>query len=144
MKASNADMLADDPAVERLVALGRRRGYVTFDDLRQALPIATMSEAAIAQAVSRLEQAGIIIEVDEELVEPAHHDGGEPASGRPAHSGGAPEHDVRLLPMRRLPVVRQSDGGRGSPAGNSRAARVAVVLAVATLAALLAAGLFLA
>ena len=143
MKATNADLLADDPAVERLVAAGRRRGYVTFEELRQALPIATMSEAAIAQAVSRLEQAGIIIDVDDELVEPAH--GGEPGAERPAQpmSGGVPEPELRVLPMRQVPAVRDRKAGPGSPIPNRKAARVAALVAAATLAALVTAGLFL-
>ena len=69
MKATGVGVFADHPAVDGLIALGRRKGHLSFEDLRTGLPIADMSAAAIAAAVSRLEHAGILIEVEDEPVE---------------------------------------------------------------------------
>jgi hypothetical protein len=45
-------------AVDRLMQLGRQRGGLEIDDIRQALPIDTMTIEELADVVARLEEAG--------------------------------------------------------------------------------------
>ena len=72
MRVDSSETLAADPGVERLLAIARRKGSVGFEDIRQQLPIARMSALEIAQAVARLERAGIVIDVDQDpLLDPS-------------------------------------------------------------------------
>lgn len=56
------------PALEYLMRLGRRRGALDIDDIRQVLQVDTMSLDDLADAVSRLEDAGISVEIDPALL----------------------------------------------------------------------------
>ena len=136
MKASNSGMLTDDPAVERLVALGQRKGHLTFDDLRTALPIDSMSGAAIAAAISRVEAAGILIEVEEELLEPVHgrseQEPSRPPPRRPRNGPGA-GRPVKF----RVPVQRTGSGDAGVAAAPVARTVVTTSVAVVTILALL-------
>ncbi|WP_207481007.1 RNA polymerase sigma factor region1.1 domain-containing protein [Arenibaculum pallidiluteum] len=62
-------MADQQPALDRLLEMGRRQGYVTVDQITETLPVASMSEADIARAIERLEQSGIAVELDDEWVE---------------------------------------------------------------------------
>jgi hypothetical protein len=57
---------------DRLVEMGRRRGALQSDDLRQALPVDTMTTEEIVDVVTRLEDAGIAVEIDPALLKPRH------------------------------------------------------------------------
>jgi hypothetical protein len=59
-------------AVDRLIQLGRRRGGLEIDDIRQALPIDTMTIEELADVVAHLEEAGISVEIDAGLLTPHH------------------------------------------------------------------------
>jgi hypothetical protein len=59
-------------AVDRLMQLGRRRGGLEIDDIRQALPIDTMTIEELADVMARLEEAGISVEIDAGLLSPHH------------------------------------------------------------------------
>src|SRR6185295_12393604 len=59
-------------AVDRLMQLGRRRGGLEIDDIRQALPIDTMTIEEVADVVARLEEAGISVDIDAGLLTPRH------------------------------------------------------------------------
>jgi Sigma-70 factor, region 1.1 len=58
-------------AFDRLVQLGRQRG-LKIDDIREVLPIDTMTVEEIADVVVRLEDAGISVDVDAGLLTPHH------------------------------------------------------------------------
>ncbi len=74
--ASDADMQTneDSPlidlneaAVKKLLAKGKRRGYITYDDLNEALPSGEMSSDQIEDIQSALSEMGVqIVENDEE------------------------------------------------------------------------------
>jgi Sigma-70 factor, region 1.1 len=57
-------------AVDRLMQLGRRRGGLQIDDIRQALPVDTMTIEELADVVARLEEAGIAVEIDAGMLTP--------------------------------------------------------------------------
>jgi Sigma-70 factor, region 1.1 len=59
-------------AFDRLMQLGRQHDGLKTDDLRQALPIDTMTVEEIADVVARLEDAGISVDVDAGLLTPHH------------------------------------------------------------------------
>jgi Sigma-70 factor, region 1.1 len=59
-------------AVDRLIQLGRRRGGLQIDDIRQALPVDTMTIEELADVVARLEEAGIAVEIDAGMLTPHH------------------------------------------------------------------------
>jgi hypothetical protein len=60
-------MPVDPSAVDRLLALGRRQGFVTTSQIDRELPVDRLSEAEIAEIVDRLERAGVPVELDEGL-----------------------------------------------------------------------------
>jgi len=57
---------------DRLVELGRRHGALQSDDIRQALPVDTMTIEEIVDVLTRLEEAGIAVEIDPALLTPRH------------------------------------------------------------------------
>jgi MFS superfamily sulfate permease-like transporter len=67
-------------AVDRLIQLGRRQGGLEIKDIRQALPIDTMTIEELADVVVRLEEAGISVEIDAALLTPRHQKNGSARS----------------------------------------------------------------
>jgi Sigma-70 factor, region 1.1 len=59
-------------AIDRLMQRGRRRGGLEIDDIRQTLPIDTMTIEEVADVVARLEEAGIWVDIDAGLLTPHH------------------------------------------------------------------------
>ena len=57
--------------VSRLVEAGQRRGRLSVEDLRRELPVHAMTPEELAIVVTRLEDAGIAVEIDESLLRPA-------------------------------------------------------------------------
>ena len=66
-------------ALEYLMRLGRQRGVLDIDGIRQVLHVDTMSMEDLADAVARLEDAGISVEIDPALL--ARHRGGTSPQG---------------------------------------------------------------
>jgi len=57
----------NEAAVKKLLAKGKRRGYITYDDLNEALPSGEMSSDQIEDIQSALSEMGVqIVENDEE------------------------------------------------------------------------------
>ena len=50
--------------LDRLIDTGRQRGGLEINDIRQALPIDTMSIEEISDALTHIEEAGISVEID--------------------------------------------------------------------------------
>ena len=71
----------DRNTLDRLIALGRRQGQLTTEDLRASLPIESMSPEEIALIVVHLEESGVAVELEESLLSPS------PRSGSPATMG---------------------------------------------------------
>jgi Sigma-70 factor, region 1.1 len=59
-------------AVDHLMQLGRRRGGLHIDDIRQVLPVDTMTIEELADVLARLEEAGIAFEIDAGMLTPHH------------------------------------------------------------------------
>jgi hypothetical protein len=60
----------DTDTLERLLALGRARGFLTNRDLEEALPTDRMSAEDIALIVGHLEDAGIPVDLEDDLNKP--------------------------------------------------------------------------
>lgn len=56
--------MIDSGTLARLVALGRRKGHLTNQDLEAVLPVSAMSAEDIALVVVHLEDAGVPVELD--------------------------------------------------------------------------------
>jgi hypothetical protein len=53
---------------DRLVALGRSKGSLDFDDIKESMPVETMTTEDLASLVILLEEHGIAIDLDPELL----------------------------------------------------------------------------
>lgn len=60
----------DSHTLDRLISLGRESGHLTTEDLRASLPVESMSAEEIAQVVVHLEETGVPVELEENLLSP--------------------------------------------------------------------------
>lgn len=58
----------DRATLDRLAARGRSKGALTVQDLKDHLPVEDLSADTIALVVAHLEDAGISVELDDDLV----------------------------------------------------------------------------
>lgn len=75
-------IIASD-TLDQLIARGRSRGHLTTEDLASALPVETMTPDEIALVVVHIEEAGVPVELDEELLAGPRH--------RPTLAAGVPD-----------------------------------------------------
>jgi len=135
--------------LDRLVELGRRRGRLTSEDLRTALPVERMAAEDIALVVLELEDAGIDVQVEDDLL--ARPGMPSPLPDLPMIDlpvidlpGTAPPRGEALSPAP-TPGVAQAASGRPEPATRMAAARRAswwFMIAAFILIAMLSLGLF--
>ncbi|HLL58264.1 MAG TPA: RNA polymerase sigma factor region1.1 domain-containing protein [Allosphingosinicella sp.] len=97
----------DKAALERLMALGRRRGHLTTGDLESELPVHAMASDEIALVIVHLEEAGIPVEVDAALL-----------TGAPRSAALRPDEPSIILPDRDTsapPVSLAADATGAAP-----------------------------
>ena len=140
-------MAIEEAAFRRLVEMGRDRGFVTIDQVNATLPVDSMTEIELAQALDRLERSGVSVEVDEELMRrPRVYDSDELTEVPDFRLPEPPDDkEDRVVPLR--PRAQPGDGtGRGRPvamtevqehgagghaaAGGESTTRIAVVLGI--------------
>jgi hypothetical protein len=131
----------DRNSLERLIALGRRNGGLTNQDLAEALPVNDMSAEDIALVVVHLEEAGISVDLDETLMSPHGVRSTQPAQG--AQVVSFPERaEPSTIPLKaelsRSPAQRTA----GLQTPGARAMRPAHWAVLASLFVLLLIGLF--
>ena len=90
--------MIDDASFTTIREQGKRRGYVTVDDLRSALRIDQLSADELALIVVQLEEAGVPVELDEELMGASRR--------RTVTPNGAPAIDLPGAPSAKLDVTR--------------------------------------
>ncbi|NCP12288.1 MAG: RNA polymerase sigma factor RpoD [Sphingomonadales bacterium] len=98
-KADNDAPLLDlnGAAIKKLITKAKKRGYLTYDELNEALPQDQMNSEQIEDVMSAISEMGVnIVENDEEAQEEAERasdtDGREiEADGKPASKNVAPE-----------------------------------------------------
>lgn len=107
---------------DRLVELGRQRGTLQSDDIRQALPVETMTTEEIVDVVTRLEDAGITVEIDPALLTPHHRkmpqQARKTATGPSQDSARPATRDARLSGLELSIEAAKGRAGRTTePAG---------------------------
>ena len=88
--APDGPLLDDSAAVKRLVARGKERGYVTYDELNAALPSEQVSSEQIEDTMAMLSELGINVVESEEAEEPA----AERATEEQPNAGNIDEDDI--------------------------------------------------
>jgi hypothetical protein len=135
-------------AVDRLMQLGRRRGGLEIDDIRQALPIDTMTIEELADVVARLEEAGISVEIDPGLLTPHHRKMAlpevKPTPEPSRHSERATTAHPRLLDLASsIKAAREnSSRTRGSTGPYVQKSATIFILAAALILFLIALGIW--
>ncbi|HUK58939.1 MAG TPA: RNA polymerase sigma factor RpoD, partial [Stellaceae bacterium] len=79
-------------AIKKMVARGKERGYVTYDELNAALPPEQVSSEQIEDTMTILSELGVNV-VDSEEADDAGSDG-EDADGEPRSSGNLDDEDI--------------------------------------------------
>src|SRR5215831_3255724 len=74
-------------SIEKLVARGSERGYVTYDQLSAALPLDQLSSEEIEDTLTTLSELGITVTESGETEEPVAPE------GEPAKAGGNLDHE---------------------------------------------------
>ena len=73
-------MAPDNTAMKQLSAIQQRRGHVTLNEIKLVYPIDSMTPEEIGRTMTELEEAGIEIEVDKDLLR--RRAGWEPPTSR--------------------------------------------------------------
>jgi RNA polymerase primary sigma factor len=81
-------------AVRKMVAKGKERGYVTYDELNAALPQDQVSSEQIEDTMTMLSEAGINVVEAEEAEEPAAPVDEESADGETRVNGNLDDEDI--------------------------------------------------
>lgn len=63
-------MSVNEAALIELIDLARRRGGISMEDLREALPIDSMTVEDISHVLARLDEAGFDLDIDPALLSP--------------------------------------------------------------------------
>jgi hypothetical protein len=99
--------------IERVLAIGRKRGSLTVAELNRLLPVERMAPEEIARVIARIEEAGIAVEVDdEELTKPAP---GQPSREMPGGVDLGPQPPDRAVPAARSVSAPLAGGGAAAP-----------------------------
>ncbi len=99
--ADTQDEAADGPlldtwgiAAKKLVAKGRERGYVTYDEFNAALPQDEVSSEQIEDTMAMLSEMGVSVVDPEEAEEAAEAEEGEAADAPEAAAGNVDEDEI--------------------------------------------------
>src|SRR5215469_3953402 len=74
-------------SIEKLVAWGSERGYVTYDELSATLALDQLSSQEIEDTMTMLSELGVTVTESDESEEPVAPE------GEPAKAGGHLDHD---------------------------------------------------
>ena len=96
--------------LDRLLARGRERGYVTTEDLKNELPVGSMSPDDISLVVAHLEERGVAVELDDSLLAPGASQSGLPPNPQPSF-------ELPPVPLEPTPVPPRGSDLHVSPAG---------------------------
>jgi hypothetical protein len=136
----------DKDTLQRLIALGQRKGRLSPEDLLTGLPVDRMSAEDIALVVLEIEEAGVPVEVEETLAMLARP-GKRPSMPVPVAPlpplPPPPSGEARLAPQ---PIAARAPAAAEAPARVStdaaaKRAEVNRIVALAGLATLLILGL---
>src|SRR5580704_6925749 len=80
-------------SIEKLLALGSQRGYVTYDELSATLPLDHLSSEEIEDTMTMLSELGITVTESGESDESDESDEPVAPEGEPAKARGNLDHD---------------------------------------------------
>src|SRR6516162_9748285 len=111
--------------IEKLVARGSERGYVTYDELSATLPLNQLSSEEIEDTLTMLSELGITVTESDESEEPVAPE------GEPAKADGSLDHDdtgrtddpIRMYLREMRPIRRLSREGEVAIAKRIEAGR---------------------
>jgi hypothetical protein len=98
--------------IDRAVAAGRHRGMLAAEELASLLPIDSMTADEIAIAVARIEDSGVEVELDPELLQPRRDTGTAARPPLAAPEEPVPPVDVRPTAAPRQELPAQAAGRR--------------------------------
>lgn len=132
--------MINDAKMAVLRERGARKGFVTIDDLREALPIDQMNADEIALVVVHLEEAGVSVELDDDLMGVSRRRGAT-APGAPSLSlPGAPRPRRDPTQPAPAPGIAQDAYRASEPINETPPASSSAWLFVAAAAAVIALG----
>ncbi len=105
---SDAPLLdLNDAGIKKLIAKAKKRGYLTYDELNEALPQDQMNSEQIEDVMSTISEMGVnIVESDEEAQEEAEH---KSATAAKEIDGGAQAASVNVPEKKKVTVDRTDD-----------------------------------
>src|SRR5690606_37040645 len=85
-----------DAAIKKLLQRAKERGFVTYDELNDALPPDDVSSEQIEDTMARLSELGVNVVENEESVDDSDEDdkAAESESGSAPTSGGGDDEDL--------------------------------------------------
>src|SRR5258708_30202042 len=93
-EAAEAPLLdTGEAGIKKMVAKGKERGYVTYDEVNAALPTEQVSSEQIEDTLSMLSELGINVVESEETEEAASPE--EAGEGEARASGNLDDEDIR-------------------------------------------------
>jgi RNA polymerase primary sigma factor len=96
----------NEATIKKLIARGKRRGYLTYDELNEALPQDQMSSEQIEDIMSALSEMGVNIVENEEADE---EDGAEPELDSPVEGDGEGGEGERFVVEKKKETVDRTD-----------------------------------
>ena len=113
--AAPAEDAADAPlidsvgaAIKKLIARGKERGYVTYDELNAALPTDQVSSEQIEDTMATLSELGVNVVEAEDSEDVEAEDAEDNADGRARRKDGEGRRDRIDDPMSRERLVREA------------------------------------
>lgn len=109
-------MARHDPAIRRLKEIGGEYGYLTLEQIKSVLPVDEMTPEEIGRVVMQIEEAGVEVRLDEDLLRPRPGPRDEEGLPAPALSDDAAAGRRPTPPLGKQPAAPTTprDAGRGS------------------------------
>jgi hypothetical protein len=104
-------MAVNESAISELTAIGRRQGRLRLDDVKRVLPVESMSADELAEAMTRLEEAGIEVDLDPDLLRPRHDAAPQPTVAAGPSATATPAEPATASPPPRPAAAAGRSGG---------------------------------
>jgi hypothetical protein len=106
-----------ESAIRRLQEIGRQQGHLTLEQVKSLLPVDEMTPDELGRALLRLEEAGVEVELDEDLMRPRPDASSGPSSPEPGLRLDTEPEPTRPVPEGARPAAPPSfEAGAVSPA----------------------------
>jgi RNA polymerase primary sigma factor len=100
----------NEASVKKLIAKAKKRGYITYDELNEALPQDQMSSEQIEDVMSAISEMGVnIVESDEDAEAEAEQDGGDDVEEISADDSGEPRKPASSAAAKKTGVGERTD-----------------------------------